>query len=383
MKIGFLMFLFLSLTVFSCRNKNVDENALNNYHISIDTLVIDITSKELPYYYTIDFYQGSITNEQKLIGYNHFKHSFDIFDLSSKEVSKNILLEYKGPNGVLPNSKFNILNKDSIVLLNNNKYYAIVNSKGKVIFKRDISAIFEKSDYLLSKGLTVSEPSNNIALIGINPVHHIIPKKFDFLDKEFYNIPFLSITDPINDTFTLLNVDYPQEASSQNLFGFLLRPYILINGNEVIYNFPFSSKVFVYNIIAETVRTFNIKSDYTKNISNELKMEMSNSSDVRILGEHFRNTLHFHKIVFDPYKKLFYRVHSTAPELKKNGKKIRDSFLCVFNNEFEKLFELKLNSELYINDYIPTESGIVFQILNNNLNEINQLKLYRLDFQFQ
>jgi hypothetical protein len=57
--------------------------------------------------------------------------------------------------------------------------------------------------------------------------------------------------------------------------------------------------------------------------------------------------------------------------------------MCIFNTKFEKIGEIKLPEiNLFINNYIPTEKGIVFQITNfDNIKDVNKLKFITLQIQ--
>jgi hypothetical protein len=162
----------------------------------------------------------------------------------------------------------------------------------------------------------------------------------------------------------------------------MLKPYLLFWNNSLLFNFPFSSRIYKYDLLQKKLEEFNILSNYTKNESESLNFsKFKGNYESFEIDKHFLYSLHFHKIIYDPYKNLFYRIHSLPIE--NDPKNKSSNFMCIFNTKFEKIGEIKLPEiNLFINNYIPTEKGIVFQITNfDNIKDVNKLKFITLQIQ--
>jgi hypothetical protein len=367
---------------FSCNNNNKNVEKYRDFLISsVDTISIDISGNELPYYYKSDSYIDPITNHMIFVGYNHFEHNYNLFDINEKKLIKKIQLVESGPNGISMNGDFKFINADTIIIRNNHNYLIKIDTEGKIISKTNLFDILKETEFLFTYGLTVEDPENNLSLKNDVLVSYVLPQKSFFWEKEFYEKPLLALLSPNDKTVKFLNIKYPKQASPDNLFGYLLRPYTLVLDDELIYNFPFSSKVYKYNFSSMKMKETDIQSRFTENISNTLNFNKF-KGDIRSIAivDHSFNSLNFHKLVYDPYKKVFYRIHNSIP-FENEGKKIRNYYLCVFDSSFHKIGEIELEKNLFIHSYFPTQKGILIQIMNNdNLIEINKLKFYQINF---
>jgi hypothetical protein len=373
-----------TIVSFSCCDKIKNAENYRDIKISsIDTISIDISGRELPYYYKSDSYLDPVSNHLIFVGYNHFEHSYDLFDISEKIRIKRIQLAERGPDGISMNGDFKFINSDTILIRVNHNTLIKIDNQGKILSKTNLFEILKQTEFLFTHGLSVEDPENNLSFKNNELVSYVLPRESFFWEKEFYEEPFLTLLNPVNKTVNFLKIKYPEEASQDNLFGYLLRPYTLVMDDELIYSFPFSSKVFRYNFTSMNIEEADIQSSFTENISNTIKISEFNG-DLRnsAIGLHSFNSLNFHKIVYDPHKNVFYRIHNSKP-IEKEGKKIRNYYLCIFDSDFQKIGEIELEKNLFIHSYFPTEKGILIQIINNdNLSEINTLKFCHLNFDF-
>ena len=363
-----------------CDNIRNAENYREIKISSVDTLSIDITGRELPYYYKSDLYTDPVTNHLIFAGYNHFEHSFDLFDINDQKRINRIQLAERGPDGISMNGDFKFINADTI-LIKVNQSLIKINTQGEILSKVNLFEIIKETTFLFTHGLSVEDPENNLSFKNNALVSYVLPGESFFWESRFYEEPFLALLSPSKKTVEFLNIKYPDEASEDNLFGYMLRPYTLVKDEELIYNFPFISKVYRYNFTSMKIQEADIKSSFTENISSTINSGELNG-DIRssAIGLHSFNSLNFHKIVYDPYKDIFYRTHNSKP-IEKEGMKIRNNYLCIFNSDYQKIGEIELEKNLYIHNYFPTEKGILFQIINNdNLSEINILKFCQLNF---
>lgn len=378
----FLILIALIILDISCSQKRNSTPYNKIISFQTDTVVITISPSELPTYYKFTNYSDKKNNNQFFVGYNEFEHSFDYFDVGNKTLLKKVYLEHEGPNGVRTVNEFSFVKDDTIVIRGNPFYYKI-DTNGTVITRKSFLDLQNGNDFLFMNMMELVYPENSIAYNNGKFYSYILPVKFMFWQNEFYEKPIIASVELENNSVNPLPVYYPEEASPNRLFGYLLKPYIFNMNNFLIYNFPFSSKVYWFNLITQKTDVFDIPSELTKNESDPLEYSSFNGNRESFeIDRHFLNALHFHKIIYDPFNNLFYRIHTLVPDVDDKYKK-NLNYLCVFDETFNKIGEIEINSNLFINNYLPTKNGILFQITNHdNIKDMNKLKFIRLNLIF-
>jgi hypothetical protein len=381
----FYFYLAFISSIISCSNET--QKLKQELSIQMDTIVVKITAKEQPYYYAVDGYIDRITNHPIFIGYNHYMHSFDHFDIVDKKLVKKIELEEQGPDGVPLNGSFKFLTGDTIIYRNQDRFF-IMNGQGKVVERIDLFNYIEDSEYLFRRGgITLASPANNITYKNGRLFTHILPREYFYWDDSFYAKPFLASINIDNGDIKYLKKNYPSEASSEKQFGQLLKPFTLLVDNYLIYNFSFSSKIFRLNLSTQKLDEFDVQSSFTDNTCKPLPKKINSSISQRerttIEGDHFMSGTFFNKVVYDPYRNIYYRIHNDVP-IERDGIKIIDFYLCVFDSDFKKLGEFEIDRNFYVSNYFLIKDGLILQIMNNdNIKDINKLKLCRVKFEFR
>jgi hypothetical protein len=374
--------LFLMNTSCSLKkDQSVFENKIAD--IRWDSIIIEISGHEMPTYYNFSSLLSKITSEYPVfVGYNNYEHSFDYFDLSAQKLIKKVNLEYEGPNGIRKLGNFSFINHDSILIFESMYFYKI-DVEGIVYLRKKNSDLEKGRDFQFINEISMQFPENNLCYANGRIYSHVVPLKAQFWEKEFYDKPFIASISLESNYVDFLNIKYPYEANPDRLFGYLLKPYILKKGNDLIYNFPFSSKIYKYDLRKNSFSVFDGKSQFTKNESEPLDFNLFKGKLAsHEIGKHFINSLHFHKMVYDSHKRLFYRVHTKKVETPGNDKKpLTLKYLCIFDKDLNKIAETELDNKLFTNNYIPSKNGIIFQVANyDNIKDINKLKFKILKF---
>ena len=371
---------FILLFYFSCQADKGKRGSDSPISFLTDTILIDISGFELPtYYYFSHFYDTSI-NQMVFVGYNHFEHSYDFFDLKNAKLMKKTLLNTEGPDGIVNSPEFCFIAHDTI-LISENQFVYKISLDGNVFLKKSKAEIQKENDFLFGRGLEVRSPANSIAYFNGRSFFHILPINAGYWEKEFYEGPVLASVNLENGLVHFLDIRYPKGASADRLFGYLLKPYMMVYKDNLIFNYPFSSKVYKYNCKSGDTQEFDIRSGITNNESKPFTYS-ANSGRLDQL-KHFLNSLHFHKLVYDPWRNLFFRVHTS--ELKTpDDITSREIYLCVFDTLFNKIGEFPLDKGLFYNNYFATEDGLLFQVNNiDDMENINKLRFCRFRFLFE
>lgn len=368
----------------SCSQKkdpSVFGNKISN--ISQDSIIIDISGHELPTYFNFSTLSNDTASEYPIfVGYNSYEHRFDYFDLTYKKLLKKVSLNYEGPHGIRKFGNFCFISQDTILVFES-KYFYKISLNGIVYFRKNLFDLEKGRDFQFINEISVQFPENNLCYDHGRIFSHVVPLKAQFWEKDFYEKPLIASISLENNSVNFLNIKYPDEANPERLFGYLLKPYILKNGNDLIYNFPFSSKIYKYDLRSNSFSVFDGRSQFTKNESEPLDFNLFKGKLAsHEIGKHFINSLHFHKVVYDSHRNLYYRVHTKQVETPGNSNKpLTLKYLCIFDKDFNKIAETELDKKLFINNYISSKTGIIFQVANyENIKEINKLKFCILKF---
>lgn len=286
-----LLFSLFVINISCTEKRNSISTNQKTFSIQKDTVVITISASELPIYYTFASYFEKPSNQNLFVGYNGFEHSFDYFDIENKKLLKKVYLEHEGPNGISGAGDFSFVNADTVVIRESPFYYKI-DSNGTVINRKSFSDLQMNKDFLFINMMELGYPENSIAYNNGRFYSYILPLKAMFWQKEFYEKPIIASVELENNSVIPLPVYYPEEASPKRLFGYLLKPYILNFKNFLIYNFPFSSKIYKYNLITQNTEVFEVSSQFTKNESDPLEYSSFNGNRESFeIDRHFLNAL--------------------------------------------------------------------------------------------
>lgn len=338
-----LIFCILSNLVISCTNNN-SKLLKNEYKssISLDKKNIDINIDEN----TLCSYQlfSSIkesNDEELLFAYNSPTHSLDIFHLSDKKVS-HIKFESEGSNGILKNiSGICVHKKDSIWLFSQGILY-LTDFCGKI-----------------NKTITLPLPPDGFPMVDTN-FSTSTSKLFYHPTRE--SIFYLTVT-PTNNSANYLVYEYfiktdsfktyalkggNLEKNAGRNFGWMQFPNVTYSTNDILYNFPINSNIYKINIETGQESSFGGQSKYTSNVVSELIMPYT----FQDADKHLIENVHFFEIQYDPTNEIYYRLHldksnyssDTKSDLLYNNK---DMYLTIFNNEFEIIYESKLDRKTY------------------------------------
>ncbi len=330
-----------------CVNRGViSEYELDSIEVQLDSLSMDM-------YGMIKRYEDD--QVAYLVAYNNKTHSFDWFDLKKKEVS-HTKLDRQGPHSVLQVQNFQILdgsrvvvglrNKFSIVKRNGEieKSFSTPNGNGREFYSGFMSAfVFDtvKSD-VVSRSFIPKQKGGLFAKLDLKTNH---VKEFSIEHLESHR-------------------------SSIVKFGGWNYSYIFNHLDNYIYNYNYSSDIFLYNDIKDEHMKIEYKSKLSKNLRTP-PVEQFPSKKAWV--HHCRNPF-FRSIQFDDSRKLFYRVHDKMVDKNISDEELEsrnsDKVLTFFDENFENGYEFLLSSERYFSgDVFDFKRG--YAIFCNNALDPN------------
>lgn len=347
----FYICLFLSVLLVACSNKkNLEIGKLSVYDsitVSIDYPILPEYGKLVPYCKGDSIY---------VAGYNRHVHSIDFVNLSG---GKNFVvpLQKEGPDGVLPVQLFcfvgnNIVCRDQSGIL-------VVAMNGSVVNRLSKIQIVQSEQYSLSvRGLNnyrYLNSSDSKVLIPLSPlekgssVH--IGKMYDV---SLGSLEFLS---PCYPPEVVDNVQYLESLSIPdiNMFG----------KDKIVYNFPFSSHVYLHDRKMGKTKVLDIRS---ATIDNELDFDEWKGMGVvdRALKEVLMSR--FGRVYYSPLLEKYYRVHYGTQE--KGSGKPRNMYLMVFGESEEVIEEYLLPSQFSM-QYFFLQDTLYFACRNSDDDSFN------------
>src|SRR5436189_6251679 len=90
-----------------------------------------------------------------------------------------------------------------------------------------------------------------------------------------------------------------------------------------------------------------------------------NQEDLNLVANHLITSPLYLKIMYDKYKKLYYRFYLDAVELERDGKYStygdKDLYLIVYDSDFKILKEIKLDKDHFWQYSFVTRNGLYIQ----------------------
>lgn len=362
---------FLGLFVISCEKSNyinLNTQPDNNINVKVEFESVRIHIDSITYQAYAMFQNAVIEGTSYLTGYNKKTHSFDIFNLDSRQFYKHLVLERRGPNGIEFVDGFYFHNWDSIFVYGIGELL-LIDSACNVLTSYDIFSLdnvdFQKKGSLvlnLGMGLIYSPSRNSV-------IFRYIPRNVKFKGKEYYEIPFLAEFFLDNNLIRVIPVSFSNYIKS-NYLGHLDMPFLSLQNENIYYCFSGESNIYTYDLDSDTNRVFGGRSSYTKNLAKATKPRSTQNATIRYLIEN----ISFFNLRYDPFNEIYYRLHFGDIKYK-ISKELNTTFrdkslyLMIFNKNMELIIEKKLDDYTYIPEFYGVcKDGIILNA-NHDLNK--------------
>lgn len=348
------IFLFLSICLFSCSGKKINEvgelSIYDSISVPIDFPILSKYIKLIPYCNGDSVY---------ITGYNYYEHSIDFINLTNGD-NFIIPLQHEGPNGVLPVHDYcfaanRIICKDESGILT-------LDMDGNVIDRLPVKELVAPPEEYsvrplgasLSNYLYLNNWSSKI-FIPLSPtkkgdkVH--IGKIFDISKRSLEFLPPYYPTEIVGYTQYLGGLSVPDI----NMYG----------TDKIVYNFPFSSLVYLYDTKTATTEVLDIQ---TKTIDNNIDFEKWKGLDVvdKVKQELYMSR--FGRVYYSSSTEKYYRIHWA---MKEEGEgKLRKIYLMIFDKKGNSLKEYLLPSH-FSEQYFFFQDTLYFACRSSNDTSFN------------
>lgn len=322
------IFLLVSVCLFSCSEKQIGENIelaiYDSISVSINYPILSQYIKLIPYCNGDSVY---------MTGYNYYEHSIDFINLIGGD-NFIIPLQHEGPNGVLPVQDYCFV-ADKIVCKDESGILTLT-MNGSVIDRLSIKELVMPPEKYSVRPLGFSlgnyQYLNSVGskvLIPLSPI-----KKGD-------SAHIGKIYDVSQHLLEFLPPCYPTEIVDymQYLGGFSIPDINMYGIDKIVYNFPFSSQVYLYDMKTNATEILDVR---TGTIENDMDFEEWKGLDVIDKAKWELYKSRFGRVYYNSSTGKFYRIHMA---MKEEGKgKFRKIYLMVFDDKGNSCKEYLLPS---------------------------------------
>ncbi len=300
-------------------------------------------------------------------------NQLEFWNLNQVKPIKRTRLAKEGPGSISEVGSFYYHHADTIFMISQ---YAlnITNADGQSSFSTRIN-------------------QSNTALRGINfdalqiypDLMHSAPVYYNAAEKALY-VPVKPFGSEFNKSYytnpicarillpdyevELLPVYYP-EAYQSKWFGMMDKPNITFLNEKIIFNFKFSSNIYVYDKNTGTTTMHNAPSAYTQNEGTPLSPHLRENAAA--LNDHVKNNPMFLRVIPDVRHERYYRLHigGNVPG------QTRRSYLMIFDANFNIILEHLIEHPHAMRTYVATPQGLILHKIKEKEEE-SVLNYYRL-----
>lgn len=245
-----------------------------------------------------------------------------VYDLKKEKLIKKVVFDI---NNGFKNSihGFSLVNKDSMIVSNilSDTLYSIT-LDGKILKKYHYNYLDKKSGQTIFKLFSRNEKP----IIGHNSKLFFSPSLFVNKQKDLEKMSLAFFYNCKSRRVENLNFKYPKNYLNSKYFSTNLS--YCANGSKIVFSPSNSHSIWVYNIENKTYKEFKVESDYYRHfcVNSEKDIKMNDAMYNTVSNSSYTD------IVYDKYRKLYYRFFYPGLEIKKD-----DDSLAIKTNHFEKM----------------------------------------------
>ena len=323
--------------------------------VTIDYPILSSYSRLQPYIRNGDMY---------VVGYNHFEHYYDFINLSGGE-HFSVEMQREGADGVLTPSDFVVL-QDEIVC-KNQEGVIVVGMDGKVKNRLSMQELVHPEN--------VYSATTRTATLG----------NYNYWDADgsrvfipFYplvsGIPAGKIYDAEKHALEPLPFSYPDSIQRAiRSLGGLSTPFVNGDADRIVYNYPVSSEVYLYDWKTKETKVIDMRS---LTVSNELAISEFNIPDQKGRFTKELKSSRFNWVHYHAESGRYYRVHLASIESLKTMFD-RKSYLMVYDEKKNETKEYLLPAD-FSNAYV-VQDDVMYVAYKKNTDDVFRLAKIELE----
>ena len=353
MKHTFLLIYLVGFTFISaCQDSSNDLTATYDIGL-IESKKITLPIDENTYYYSKAIFQFEEEGREFLSFENTQKHQYNIhiYDISSQELIKTILMKKEGPDGVpaVRGSRYVECLGNFLLFQHNAKYITLYSEKGEVV--RNYRMVSSKSPFI---GFTIDSYYYNPSFLNDSVLYFAVKAGRPYIKKEDWKtIPMLLSLDLTTGKIDFPPINYPSvfyqdvknlSAGSEYSYDYNQKE------NRLVCSFISYDSLMVSDDLC-TVKWFNGKSRY---LDKNLNIRLAEASDGLKEFAALKQSGHYFHLMYDKYRDIYYRFveHPCKParnESPLDDPKAREFSVIIFDKDFRIIGETKFPGNKYQN----------------------------------
>lgn len=367
-----VLILVICISVFSaCKKQNSKDKSNKNFE-RIENFSIDVPEDCIQIYENSDCRATTmnINNRDYMIAYSMSLHSIDLIALDGIPSFRQIKLEKEGPNGI--NGVSGIFYYDKTFVLRTATGFCRVDREGKVVSKWDLNNYLSKN-----KGFGLRFPEqmvifNLFKILGFDEKEGIVAQPIYQNEKinGQYQARILVLSCKDWQVLEEIDVSYPEKLKREKWLGCLGQMQVLPHGDKVIYNFPASSDIYVYNRKTKITQVHSIPVQY-----GETYYRCKDEQDQGLMSGYFL------PVRYDCRHNFFWRVQQRKTE---GGGIAGKSFsVTQMTLDFEFIDEIDIPEKKNISSFtmLFMYDKVLFPYLGGEYVGVNNISFYGLKLQ--
>lgn len=350
-----LLIFFSNCNINDKDNKKLLSLESNVYCIDVNSL-LDSNNMFLQAYSsgTCKSFSAEIEGENIFFGYNKKLHSIDMISLSKKRPLKQIKLSKDGPNsiGLLV---VGIAYFEGSILVDDSSYYYKIDMDGNVLSKISKNELLGSlvKDYTFNKVMPIMWIGYRFLLI--DPIKGEFAVTLYPFNNSDNTLPLYVAVISIDSwkVTSLIKVPFPNFIKKEgDMYELNVLNAILVN-NKMVYNYPASSKIFVYDRIVKDLKVIDFETKLSKSFNKPIdKFGVDKSRASMFFG-------YYYPLYYDAYRDVFWRLN--VGEINERGKYLNRSYtLSRITGNFLEYKEIELPSDLLDTEVIIMKDRVLF-----------------------
>ena len=305
---------------------------------------------------------------------NAYNNSIYVFDYNTRKYIKRIQYDQEGPNGILSPQAYYIKNWDSIYVLDRMKIELVLtdslgNCHGRMPLKNNMDTEWALyyPQYELSTINHIMEYGGKLMLCGFSP----FSLEKDNRDKFRFTACVDMATGQVEYRDLYPQALYGHDYNWEGAFATIVYP-CLLNDGKLIYSFPVSHDLYLYDLNGEQVQKIYGGSNAAGTI-HSINHERKHTPKEMIMENILQQDL-YGGILYDPYREIYYRFMLSAIPSATHETPISDKKICVImmDKDFNYMGETiigKYSDWKWENSFVTAEGLHIECIDRNDLEE--------------
>lgn len=348
-------FFFGVLLISSCNNDDL-KNRADQFELSEKRLRVPLPKQSLLRTFHRKAQYCKLNGKSFYWGYSQFDSVLEWFRLDDGAEFGRIRLPQSGPLPISRVESFYVHNLDSIFILGT-KDLVMIDTSGTIKWNLPINFKIDKDTLGMDfdKFMLYNTPKNRSPMFYDEESQNIYMAIKPSTGEKIYDLqgcPLAARYNLDSGQFEVLPIRSP--AAFYQYYTPLDKPNITFEKGRVLYNFPYSNQLFIYNLENDNLDVKSLESEFLP--GSAIPLDRRSMEDRERMMRYICENVDYYRVQFDPQTKLYYRL-AIAPD--EGGRHRGKLVLSAYNELFELVAEEKLISYSPFGPNAMTPEGLM------------------------